>query len=53
MVKDMSDKRLQILVSAVNKDAQKLPEAMNIESDAVIVNQLIGQDENSCAEESE
>ncbi len=40
----MSENRLQILISAVNKDAGKLPEMMNIESDAVIVNQIIGED---------
>ena len=37
-------KRLQILVSAVNKDAGRLPEIMNIESDAVIVDQIIGEE---------
>ena len=40
----MSENSLQILISAVNKDAGKLPEMMNIESDAVIVNQIIGED---------
>ncbi len=40
----MKAKRLQILVSAVNKAAEQLPEKMNIESDAVIVNQIIGDD---------
>ena len=39
----MDNKRLQILVSAVNKDAARLPEIMNIESDAVIVDQIIGE----------
>jgi len=34
--------RLQILVSSVNKDVHKLTDKMNIETDAVIVNQLIG-----------
>ncbi len=38
----MEESRLQILVSAVNKDARNLPEIMNIESDAVIVDQIIG-----------
>ena len=38
----MEQKRLQILISAVNKDPQKLPEQMNLDCDAVIVNQLIG-----------
>ncbi len=38
----MADFRLQILVSAVNKDASTMPERMRLESDAVIVNQLIG-----------
>ncbi len=36
--------RLQILVSSVNKDTSVMPEQMNIESDAVIVNQIIGRD---------
>ena len=31
--------RIQILVSAVNQDKEKLPEAMNLQCDAVIVNQ--------------
>ncbi len=39
----MEENRLQILVSAVNKDPQKLLETMNIQSDAVVVNQLIGE----------
>ena len=47
MGKEMTKSRLQILVSAVNKEAEKLPEIMNIESDAVIVNQIIGEDENN------
>lgn len=47
MVKDMNEKRLQILVSAVNKDAKRLPETMKLESDAIIVNQIIGE-EKSC-----
>ncbi len=34
--------RLQILVSSVNKKADKLPDIMGLRSDAVIVNQLIG-----------
>ena len=34
--------RLQILVSSVNKDVHELPDKMNIETDAVIVNQLVG-----------
>ncbi len=38
----MSDNRLQILISSVNKNPEFLPEAMNLESDAVLVNQLIG-----------
>lgn len=45
----MERQRLQILVSAVNKEADKLPELMNIESDAIIVNQIISED---CAAES-
>ncbi|WP_029231877.1 glycosyltransferase family A protein [Butyrivibrio sp. VCB2006] len=47
MVKDMDENRLQILISAVNKEAEKLPEMMNIESDAVIVNQIIGEDDTA------
>ena len=35
--------RLQILVSAVNKNIDSLLEDMNISSDAVIVNQIIGE----------
>ena len=35
--------RLQILVSAVNKNIDSLLENMNISSDAVIVNQIIGE----------
>ena len=31
--------RLQVLVSAVNEDASKLAEKMNLESDAIIINQ--------------
>lgn len=42
MVTGMTDNRLQILISAVNKDPGKLLRAMNLESDAVLVNQLIG-----------
>ena len=38
----MDKKRLQMLVSAVNKKALDLPGIMNIESDAIIVDQLIG-----------
>ncbi len=38
----MVNDRLQILISAVNKDPYKLPAAMGLESDACIVNQLIG-----------
>ena len=40
----MDKNRLQILVSAVNKDPKKLISDMRIASDAVIVNQLIGDD---------
>ena len=40
----MANERLQILISAVNKDPEKLPGIMNIASDAVIVNQLIGEE---------
>ncbi len=38
----MAYDRLQILISAVNKDPELLPGIMHIESDAVIINQLIG-----------
>ena len=38
----MTKDRLQILISAVNKDPKNLPGIMKIGSDAVIVNQLIG-----------
>ncbi len=38
----MADNRLQILISAVNKDPKALLQTMNIQSDAVVVNQLIG-----------
>lgn len=49
----MNKSSLQILVSAVNKDAGKLPEIMNIESDAVIVNQIIGADVEGSGENSD
>ncbi len=39
--------RLQILVSSVDKDASDMPAQMNIESDAVIVNQIIGTTGNN------
>ena len=39
----MANTGLQILVSAVNKDPMKLPEVMGLETEAVIVNQLIGE----------
>lgn len=42
MGRNMDKKRLQMLVSAVNKKALDLPGIMNIESDAIIVDQLIG-----------
>ncbi len=38
----MDQKRLQILISAVNKDPEELIGSMNLGCDAVIVNQLIG-----------
>ena len=38
----MADNRLQILVSAVNKDPEELLRSMNLESDVILVNQLIG-----------
>ncbi len=40
----MAKNRLQILISSVNKNAKELPAQMKIETDAVIVNQLIGDD---------
>ena len=39
--------RIQILISAVNKDALALPETMNLESDAIIVDQIIGDEYRS------
>ena len=44
MESGMANERLQILISAVNKDPETIPGIMNIGSDAVIVNQLIGED---------
>ena len=38
----MEQKRLQILISAVNKDPEELIGSMNLGCDTVIVNQLIG-----------
>jgi glycosyltransferase involved in cell wall biosynthesis len=38
----MANDRLQILISAVNKDPEELIGNMNLDCDAVIVNQLIG-----------
>jgi len=43
MERRMGDFGLQILISAVNKDVSLMPKRMNLESDAVIVNQLIGE----------
>jgi glycosyltransferase involved in cell wall biosynthesis len=40
----MAAQRLQILISAVNKDPEELLKSMNLESDAVLVNQLIGKE---------
>ncbi len=40
----MDVNRLQILVSAVNKDPHRLINSMDIASDAIIVNQLIGDE---------
>ena len=40
----MAQERLQILISAVNANARSLPMSMGIESDAVIVNQIIPDD---------
>ena len=40
----MANDRLEILISSVNKDPEKLSGIMGLESDAVIVNQLIGDD---------
>ena len=42
MESGMANKRLQILISAVNKDPEELIGNMNLDCDAVIVNQLIG-----------
>ena len=42
MVTGMTDNRLQILISAVNKDPEELLRSMKLETDAVLVNQLIG-----------
>ncbi|MBP3782318.1 MAG: glycosyltransferase family 2 protein [Butyrivibrio sp.] len=42
MGRSMEQKRLQILISAVNKDPEELIGSMNLGCDAVIVNQLIG-----------
>ena len=44
MVGQMLDSRLEILVSAVNKNPEELLEAMHPESDVVLVNQLIGDE---------
>ncbi len=38
----MARDRLQILISSVNKDPQRLLGGMNLESDGILVNQLIG-----------
>ncbi len=38
----MTDNRLQILISSVNKNPEELLQAMNLESGGVLVNQLIG-----------
>lgn len=43
----MGDKKLQILVSAVNKHPEELPVKMNIQTDAVIVDQIIGEEAES------
>ncbi|WP_242829772.1 glycosyltransferase family 2 protein [Butyrivibrio sp. XPD2006] len=43
----MANDRLQILVSAVNKDPEELIGSMNLDCDAVIVNQLIGDYQDS------
>ena len=44
-------KRLQMLISAVDKDCKSLLEQMNIESDAVLVNQFIKTDGDNYEEE--
>lgn len=49
----MADSRLQILISSVNKVPELLPEAMGLESDAVIVNQIIGPNSAPDIEEGE
>ncbi len=43
----MANDRLQILISAVNKDPEELIGNMNLDCDAVIVNQLIGDYQDS------
>ncbi|SFC17418.1 glycosyltransferase family A protein [Butyrivibrio sp. YAB3001] len=43
----LSNERLQILISAVDKDACFLPKIMKIESDAIIVDQLIREAYNA------
>ena len=47
MESGMSNERLQILISAVNKDPEELIGNMNLDCDAVIVNQLIGEDHDA------
>jgi glycosyltransferase involved in cell wall biosynthesis len=49
----MVQKRLQILISAVNKDPKSLIPSMKLESDAVLVNQLIGEGAPGGIDESE
>ena len=38
----MTDNRLQILISSVNKNPEELLKVMNLESDGVLVNHLYG-----------
>ena len=45
--------RLQILISAVNKDKDSLLSDMNIETDAVVVNQIIGKEAENSLEQLE
>ena len=47
MESGMANDRLQILVSAVNKDPEELIGSMNLDCDTVIVNQLIGDYQDS------
>lgn len=50
-MEDIMSKRLQMLISAVDKDSKSLLEQMNIESDAILVNQFIKTDGGDFEEE--